>query len=280
MSDRRIVGKSIRKKDAMRLLLGKPAFVEDVTRPDALVVKVLRSPHANAVIREISTQRAMTVPGIEAIYTYQDVPQKRFTMAGQTYPEPSPYDRLLLDRHVRFVGDAVAIIAGETEQAVDRAMKLIRVDYEVLEPVLDFHQAKDNPILVHPEDSWRSLCPVGADNRRNLCASGRIDGEIESVLQRCDQIISHTYHVKACQQAMMETFRTYTNWMPTGGSMWSAPPRSCFIAGGSSPMRWISPNPWFMWKSLGSAAVSVQSRRWWRRYTQPSSHGKQASLPG
>ena len=88
MSDRRIVGKSIRKKDAMRLLLGKPAFVEDVTRPDALVVKVLRSPHANAVIREISTQRAMTVPGIEAIYTYQDVPQKRFTMAGQTYPEP------------------------------------------------------------------------------------------------------------------------------------------------------------------------------------------------
>ena len=211
MSDRRIVGKSIRKKDAMRLLLGKPAFVEDVTRSDALVVKVLRSPHANAVIREISTQRAMTVPGIEAIYTYQDVPQKRFTMAGQTYPEPSPYDRLLLDRHVRFVGDAVAIIAGETEQAVDRAMKLIRVDYEVLEPVLDFHQAKDNPILVHPEDSWRSLCPVGADNRRNLCASGEeSDGDIESVLQRCDQIISHTYHVKACQQAMMETFRTYT----------------------------------------------------------------------
>ena len=161
MAELKSVGKPVRKKDAMQLLLGKPLFVEDVTPRDALVVKVLRSPHANARIREIRTENAMKVPGMVAVYTYRDVPQKRFTMAGQTYPEPSPYDRLLLDQHLRFVGDAVAIVAGETEKAVDKAMKLIRVDYEVLEPVLDFHTAKDNPILVHPEDSWRSLCPVG-----------------------------------------------------------------------------------------------------------------------
>ena len=211
MAELKSVGKPVRKKDAMQLLLGKPLFVEDVTPRDALVVKVLRSPHANAKIREIRTENAMKVPGMVAVYTYRDVPQKRFTMAGQTYPEPSPYDRLLLDQHLRFVGDAVAIVAGETEKAVDKAMKLIRVDYEVLEPVLDFHTAKDNPILVHPEDNWRSLCPVGADNRRNLCASGQEgEGDIDEVLDSCPVVIDHTYHVKACQQAMMETFRTYT----------------------------------------------------------------------
>lgn len=205
------VGKPVRKKDAMQLLLGKPAYVDDVTPSDALVVKVLRSPHAHALIETIKTDAAYKVPGIEAIYTYKDVPQKRFTMAGQTYPEASPYDRLLLDQRVRFVGDAVAIVAGETEKAVNKALKLIKVKYQVLEPVLDFRTAKDNPILVHPEDNWRSLCPVGADNQRNLCAheeSG--DGDIDAVFADCDEIVEHSYHVKACQQAMMETFRTYT----------------------------------------------------------------------
>lgn len=205
------VGKPVRKKDAMQLLLGKPVFVDDLTPSDALVVKVLRSPHAHAWIEKIKTDTAMKVPGIVGIYTYEDVPKKRFTMAGQTYPEASPYDRLLLDQRVRFVGDAVAIVAGETEKAVNRALKMIKVTYQVLEPVLDFRTAKDNPILVHPEDNWRSLCPVGADNQRNLCASEVSgDGDVDAVFATCDEIVEHTYHTKACQQAMMETFRTYT----------------------------------------------------------------------
>ncbi len=207
----RSVGQPIRKKDAMQLLLGKPAFVDDITRRDALVVKVLRSPHAHALITDIKTDIAMKVPGMVAVYTYKDVNQKRFTMAGQTYPEPSPYDRLLLDQRLRFVGDAVAILAGETEQAVDRAMKLVKVQYEVLEPVLDFRTAKDNPILVHPEDNWVSMCPVGADNQRNLCSTDTEKwGDVENVLASCDEVVEHTYHVRACNQAMMETFRTYT----------------------------------------------------------------------
>ena len=211
MAEYKYVGKSIRKKDAMQLLLGKPVFVDDIAPRDALLVKVKRSPHANAMIRSMDITRALKVPGIEAIYTYEDVPQTRYTCAGQTFPEPSPRDRLLLDRHVRFVGDPVAIVAGETEQAVDKAMKLIKVEYEVLEPVLDYHTALDNPILVHPEDSWNAPCPVGADNRRNLCAHGDDqDGDVEAVLAACDHVIDHTYHVPAVNQAMMETFRTYT----------------------------------------------------------------------
>ena len=135
------INKPIRKKDAMNLLLGKPAYVEDITPDDCLIVKVLRSPHGHALIKEIDISAALSLPGIEVIYTYKDVPQERFTMAGQTYPEPSPYDRLILDQRVRFVGDAVAIVAGETEKIVDAAMKLIKVKYEVLKPVLDLNEA-------------------------------------------------------------------------------------------------------------------------------------------
>ena len=211
MAENKYVGKSIPKKDAMQLLKGKPVFVDDITGKDALVVKVLRSPYAHALVKDINVSVAMNVPGIEAVYTYKDVPQKRFTMAGQTYPEPSPYDRLLLDKRLRFVGDAVAIVAGETEKAVDKAVKLIKVKYEVLTPVLDMHEAKDNDILVHPEDNWQSLVPVGADNKRNLCACGLEEhGNVEEVLASCDHIIDRTYKVQACNQAMMETFRTYT----------------------------------------------------------------------
>ena len=211
------VGKPIRKKDAMGLLLGKPAYLDDLTNRNCLVVKVLRSPHAHALIEEINTAVAMKVPGMVAVYTYEDVPQNRFTMAGQTFPEPSPYDRLILDRRLRYVGDAVAIVAGETEEAVDKALRLIKVKYQVLEPVLDIHTALDNEILVHPEENWKSLCPVGADNQRNLAASGREgEGDVDGILADCDVVLEHTYHTKACQQAMMETFRTYTEIDPYG----------------------------------------------------------------
>ena len=213
------VNQPIRKKDAMALVTGKPVYTDDIAPKDCLVVKVLRSPHAHAEILEIKKDIAEKLPGIVCVLTYEDVPQKRFTMAGQTYPEPSPYDRLILDKRVRFVGDAVAIVAGETEKAVDQAMKVIKVKYDVLEPVLDFHEAKDNPILVHPEDNWQALCPVGADNKRNLCASGLEEhGDVDKVIAESDVVVENTYHTKAVQQTMMETFRTYTK-MDTYGRL-------------------------------------------------------------
>jgi putative selenate reductase molybdopterin-binding subunit len=206
------VNQPMRKKDAMQLVTGQPVYMDDVIPQDCLIVKLLRSPHANAIVQEIDTSRALLVPGIEAIYTWKDVDQqgRRYTQAGQTYPEPSPYDRLVIDRHVRFAGDVVAILAGKDEKCVDKAMKLIKVRYEILPAVLDYHTALDNPVLVHPEENWESLAPVGADNKRNLCAHDESGaGDIEAVLAGCDVVIDHTYHTRACQQAMMETFRTY-----------------------------------------------------------------------
>lgn len=204
------IHKSVRKKDSMQLLLGKPVYTDDITGP-ALVVKLLRSPHANAIVEEIHTEIAKKIPGVVDIYTWEDVPKTRFAIAGQTYPEPSPYDRLIIDRHVRFVGDVVAIIAAEDEKAACKAMKLVKVKYNVLEPVLDFHKAKDNPVLVHPEDDWYPPVDVGGDVKRNVIAhelSG--DGDVDAVISDCEVSFSHAYHMRAFNQAMMETFRTYT----------------------------------------------------------------------
>lgn len=204
------IHKSVRKKDSMQLLLGKPVYTDDITGP-ALVVKLLRSPHANAIVEEIHTEIAKKIPGVVDIYTWEDVPKTRFAIAGQTYPEPSPYDRLIIDRHVRFVGDVVAIIAAEDEKAACKAMKLVKVKYNVLEPVLDFHKAKDNPVLVHPEDDWYPPVDVGGDAKRNVIAhelSG--DGDVDAVISDCEVSFFHAYHMRAFNQAMMETFRTYT----------------------------------------------------------------------
>ena len=207
--DYHAVGKCIPKKDSEQLLLGKPVFMDDIVHEDCLVVKILRSPYAHALIEDINTAAAMKVPGIVAVYTWKDVPQNRFSIAGQTFPEPSPYDRLILDRRVRSVGDAVAIVAGETEKAVDKALRVIKVKYQVLEPVLDFRKALDNPVLVHPEDNWMSHGNTG-DVKKNLIHHEEdAHSDVEAVLADCEEVIEHTYRIKAAQQGYMETIRAY-----------------------------------------------------------------------
>ncbi|MBA9010727.1 CO/xanthine dehydrogenase Mo-binding subunit [Clostridium saccharobutylicum] len=205
------VNQGIRKKDAMSLLTGKPVYTDDIAPSNCLIVKVLRSPHAHALIEDINVDIASKVPGIECILTYKDVPTSRFTMAGQSYPEPSPYDRLILDKRLRCVGDPVAIVAGIDEKCVNKALKLIKVKYEVLEAILDFRESKDNKVVVHPEENFKTLCKVGTDAKRNLCSKGEfVFGDVEEELSKCAHVIDSTYHTKANSQAMMETFRTFT----------------------------------------------------------------------
>ncbi|RHP70032.1 aldehyde oxidase [Ruminococcus sp. OF02-6] len=204
------VNKPVPKTDAMSLVTGKPVYTDDLAPSDCLIVKILRSPHANAWVEEIKTDAAKKIEGIACVLTYEDVSHKRFTLAGQTAPEISPWDRYIIDKHVRFVGDPVAIVAGETEEAVDKALKRIKVKYRVEEAVLDIHTAKDNPILVHPEDDWYMPIPVGGDNKRNLCSSNVEEvGDVDAMLEKCAYTVDQVYHTKANQQTMMETFRTY-----------------------------------------------------------------------
>ena len=204
------VNKPVPKTDAMSLVTGKPVYTDDLAPSDCLIVKNLRSPHANAWVEEIKTDAAKKIEGIACVLTYEDVSHKRFTLAGQTAPEISPWDRYIIDKHVRFVGDPVAIVAGETEEAVDKALKRIKVKYRVEEAVLDIHTAKDNPILVHPEDDWYMPIPAGGDNKRNLCSSNVEEvGDVDAMLEKCAYTVDQVYHTKANQQTMMETFRTY-----------------------------------------------------------------------
>ena len=204
------VNKPVPKTDAMSLVTGKPVYTDDLAPSDCLIVKILRSPHAKAWVEEIKTDAAKKIEGIACVLTYEDVSHKRFTLAGQTAPEISPWDRYIIDKHVRFVGDPVAIVAGETEEAVDKALKRIKVKYRVEEAVLDIHTAKDNPILVHPEDDWYMPIPAGGDNKRNLCSSNVEEvGDVDAMLEKCAYTVDQVYHTKANQQTMMETFRTY-----------------------------------------------------------------------
>lgn len=206
------VNKSVRKKDSMALVKGKPVYTDDITQGKYLTVKLLKSPYAHALIEEISYESALKVPGIECVLTYKDVPQSRFTTAGQTFPELSPYDRLILDRRLRCIGDPVAIVAGWTEKSVDKALGMIKVKYEVLEPLLDFRKARDSDIIVHPEEDFNSLVEVGANNIRNLCASQTFEyGDFETEFEKCPYKIEQTYKTKSNSQTPMETFRTYTS---------------------------------------------------------------------
>ena len=205
------VSTGVRKKDAMSLVTGKGVYTGDMVPAGALRLKLLRSPHAHAFIRSIDVSRAKQVPGVVCVLTYEDAPGSRFTTAGQTYPEPSPYDRLILDRLLRCTGDPVAIVAAETEEAAERACRLIRVDYEVRRPLLDFTQALDNEIIVHPEENFRALCDVGTDARRNLVSTEGFEaGDVEQALAQSAVVLERTYNTKANSQAMMEPFCTYT----------------------------------------------------------------------
>ena len=204
------VGKGVIKKDAMALVTGQPVYCDDLAPKDCLIVKLLRSPHAYAKIKSVDTSIAKRIPGIEAVYTYEDVPTSRFTLAGQSYPEPSPYDRRILENVVRYVGDEVAIVAGANEDCVERALKAIKVDYEVLEPLLDFEKSIDNTIVIHEEEDYKCLCEIGNDVKRNIVSGGEsVVGDVDAVLKECDVVLERDYHTKANAQAMMETMRSY-----------------------------------------------------------------------
>lgn len=206
------VGKSIPKIDGMAIATGKPVYTEDMAPQNALVVKLLRSPHAFARIKSIDTSKAEMLENVACILTYKDVPHCRFTLAGQSYPEPSPYDRLILDEIVRYVGDEVAIIAAVDEETAEKAMNLIKVDYEVFEPVLDFEKAIDHSSIVHPEADVHCNFDIGMEKGRNIVSSQKVEvGNIEEELERCHVIVEETCYTQAQAHGMMETYRAFSH---------------------------------------------------------------------
>ncbi len=201
------VNKSIGKIDGLSLVMGKPVYTEDLAPRDALHVKVLRSPHAFARIKSIDSSKALNHPGVECVFTYKDVPRILFTRAGQAYPEPSMYDKYILDRYVRHIGDDVAIIACIDEKTANEALKLIEVDYELLDPVLDFENAIDNKSVIHDEVVCK--VDVGTEASRNIAAKVDIEyGDTDEVLKHCEYKVTNRYYSQATHQMMFESFRS------------------------------------------------------------------------
>ena len=197
------INKSVPKLDGKGLVLGKPVYTDDLAQQNSLIVKVLRSSHPFAEIIDINTEKAEKIKGIKCIFTWKDVPDKFMSRAGQGYPEPSPYDKKILDRYVRYVGDAVAIIAGEDSDCVEYAMNLIDVEYKIMEPVIDFEKSKGSKSVIHK--GTYSKFEIGHDPKNNLAASYEMEiGNVSETLEDCDFVYSGRYYTQPQSHCMME----------------------------------------------------------------------------
>jgi CO/xanthine dehydrogenase Mo-binding subunit len=195
--------------DGKGIMMGRAAFTDDFAEPNSLIVKMLRSPHAFARIKNIDTSKARALPGVEIVLTHHDVPRKSFTRAGQGYPEPSPHDKFILDEYVRYVGDEVACVAAINESVADQALKLIEVEYEVLEPVLDFEKAFEHQSVIHPEEGICEMFPIGFEPKKNVAASYHMHvGDVDAVMAKCDVVVEETYYTQAQAHAMLEPHST------------------------------------------------------------------------
>ncbi len=210
----KVVDTSVPKVDGYALVKGKTVFTDDFNIPNALVVKILRSPHAHAIIRFVDASEALALEGVVCVLTHKDVPRVAYTRAGQGYPEPSPYDTFVLDKKVRYVGDAVAIVAAETEEIANRALKLIKVEYEVLPAVLDYEHASDDGMpVIHDEPEISGAY----DPSRNIASHYEMHIEdVDKELAKCDVVVEGTYYTPNPSHAMMEPHTAISYFDPNG----------------------------------------------------------------
>ncbi len=201
----KVVNNKVKSIDGLGVMKGRKAFTDDFAEKDALIVKVLRSPHPYARVVSVDDKLALELEGIEMVLTHKDFKRIPFTRAGQGYPEPSPHDKFVLDEYVRYIGDEVLAVVGINDSVVEKALSLIKVEYEVLEPVLDFETAKDNQVIVHPEEEIHEMFDIGFKPKRNIAASyGMEIGDVKKTLEACDYVIKETFYTQAQAHVMLE----------------------------------------------------------------------------
>jgi putative selenate reductase molybdopterin-binding subunit len=196
------VGKSPIKVDGVKLVTGKPAFTDDVQPDGLLFAALLTSPHAHAIIKEIDTSKAKALPGVVEILTFKDVPRIKYATGGQSYPQPLPYDQVVLDNKVRHVGDRVAVVAAESRECAEKALQLIDVTYEVLPFVLDAEEAmKDGAPVIHDEKDTEGIF----DPTHNLVYHIEAEvGDPDQAFKDSDNIIEGEFKTPKQQHAQME----------------------------------------------------------------------------
>lgn len=209
----KVVNQRVLKLDAMGMACGTAEYTDDFTLPGMLIGKLLYCPHAHARIKKIDASEARKVPGVKAVLTHKDLPRIRHTTAGQGYPEPSPYDTLLLDDKMRFAGDRVAAVAAETAEAAEEALRKIKVEYEVLEPVLSIEDAiKPGAPVIHDEDDSTNI----PDAKHNIAASFDFEAKETEWFSEADVVIEKTYRTQYAQHCALEPHTTITYYDANG----------------------------------------------------------------
>jgi putative selenate reductase molybdopterin-binding subunit len=201
--DTRVVGKNVTKVDAFKLAEGQPVFTDDYTRPGMLFAKVLRSPHAHARIVDVDVSQALALEGVVDVIWHQDLKPILHTRAGQSYPEPSPYDTTVLPDKARFIGDRVAVVAATSLAAAEAALERIQVQYEVLPALTNPAEALSRKdVLIHETPDPRGISEAGQSN-----LAARIDkqvGDVDAALERCDLVVTRQYHLPRVQASHIE----------------------------------------------------------------------------
>jgi putative selenate reductase molybdopterin-binding subunit len=205
-----VVGKAARKIDAVKLVTGKSAFVDDIEMRGLLYARLLTSPHAHALIRDIDVSEARALSGVHAVLTYKDVPRMAYTSDGEPWPESGPHDQFVLDNRVRFVGDRVAVVAAETPEIAEQALKLIQADYEVLPAVFDPRLATSPQApRLHPQAEAYGIYNA----EHNIAAHVHAEvGNVEHGFAQADLIVESEYVVPQVQHTPLENHVAITYW--------------------------------------------------------------------
>lgn len=203
--DYKVVSKGLPSVDGKGLMMGRPGFADDLAEPNSLIIKVLRSPHPHAYIESIDISKAQALEGVACVLTYEDFKRIPITRAGQGYPEPSPHDKFVLDRTVRYVGDEVAVVAAEDERIASDALSLIDVTYDVLPSILDFEEAIGADTIIHPEPEIHEMFPIGFDPKKNIAAAYHMEiGDVAKVIDQSEVVLKHSFYTQAQAHVMME----------------------------------------------------------------------------
>ncbi|SDC70199.1 molybdopterin-dependent oxidoreductase [Rhodococcus tukisamuensis] len=208
----RAVGTSVGAPAATDVVTGRAEFTMDTEVEGLLHLKVLHSPHAHARIVSIDKSAALAVPGVHRVYTWEDVPRKRFTTAIHTDHLVDPDDTYILDHTVRFVGQRVAAVLADTVAAAEEGCRRVVVEYDVLPAVFDPEQAMaDGAPTLHGSHD-----PFVRDPVHNVLLElhGHI-GDVEAGFAEADVIHEGTYFSPRVQHAHLETHGSIA-WMEHG----------------------------------------------------------------
>ena len=175
----RYIGKITPRKDGAEIVTGGAKFLDDIKFPDLLHGKVLRSPYPHALIKRIDKGKAEALKGVKAVLTWEDVPDWKFG---------NPPIFRILDHKVRYIGDAVALVAAETKEIAEKALNLIEVEYEVLPAVFDIEEAlkADAPQLY--DECPGNVLPLGDPVLGPKSLEGIFMGDVEKGFAEADII--------------------------------------------------------------------------------------------